>query len=122
MSTTWRTTNAHMATPEIRWNAQASIPSLPRYRSSMLPPMLTMAPLADRRSGDGGRRSQAGDDGVGHVARPGRTAEVVGHRPPLSDDRDDGRLHPFGGLDLAEMAQHEDARQEESGRVRLVQA
>src|SRR5450759_2608752 len=31
MSSTWRRMNAQMATPEIRWNAHASIPSPPRY-------------------------------------------------------------------------------------------
>src|SRR5664280_3779191 len=31
MSRTWSRTNAQMATPEIRWNAHASIPSPPRY-------------------------------------------------------------------------------------------
>src|ERR1035437_1124525 len=100
MSKTWRTTKATMPSPEMRWKAQATIPSEPRYRNSMLPPGAD----SGRSGARSPRRLGAGDDRVGEFARPGRPAEIVGHRAGLGDDRSDCVLDPFCRTLLADVA------------------
>src|SRR3954447_11827609 len=124
MSITWRTTNAQIATPEMRWNAQPSIPSRPRYRSSIEPPLSSRtAPRSgDGCDGAGRRHGQLLDDRVCKLARARRPAEVVRDGSALGDDRSNRVLDPLGGRLLAEVPEHEDAAQEQRGGIRLVLA
>ena len=56
------------------------------------------------------------------AAVPVDAAEVVGGVAALGDHVAHRRLDPLGGRLLAEVAQHQDARQDQRGRVRLVLA
>src|SRR5512141_1190795 len=104
MSKTWSRTKAKRAIPAIRWNAQATIPSDPRYRNSMEPPERVpgdASPLDEPPAGVGplGRRRhrlQPRDDRVGEIAGSGRSAEIVGDRLAFGEDRTDGRLDALG--------------------------
>src|SRR4051795_6216969 len=117
MSRTWRRTNAQIATPDIRWNAHASMPGPPRYRSSIRP-RPAIARESDARRDR--HRRQPIDDRVGEVARARMTPEVVGDVPAVRDHLTNGRLDTFRRGLLAQVPEHEDSAQHESGRVGLV--
>src|SRR3954452_17968562 len=117
MSRTWRRTNAQIATPEIRWNAHASIPGPPRYWSSIRP-RPAIARESDARR-DRHRRQPIADR-VGEVTRARITPEVVLALPAVRYPLTDGCLDTFRSGLLAQVPEHEDAAQHESGRVGLV--
>src|SRR3954470_20693038 len=117
MSRTWRRTNAQIATPDIRWNAHASMPGPPRYWSSIRPRPAVARESDARRDR---HRRQPIDDRVGEVARARITPEVVRDVPAVRDHVTDGRLDTFRSGLLAQVPEHEYAAQHESGRVRLV--
>ena len=72
----------------MRWNAQASIPSLPRYRS--IGPRARSVTVRPRRQAGGGAVERAARRSMiasAKAAVPGRAAQVVGRVRALGDDR-----------------------------------
>ena len=84
-------------------------------------PLGSPTPAGVRTAAAAGAREPL-DDRVGEAARAGRAAQVVGRVRPLGDDVADGRLDALGGRLLAQVAEHQDARQDHRRRVRLVLA
>ena len=118
-----------MATPEMRWNAQASIPSLPRYRQEhgasdvvAVPPAGSVRLVASGAAA-ARRPSEPRDDRVGELARAGRAAEVVGRRPALGDDLAERAPRPARRRRCSPRWRSiSDAGQDQGRRVGLVQA